>query len=260
MLVVPRPGVVGPNNCGRVEEGFTVPLRPALRSTAFGEDRPGLASEAPRFLQEGGRGVHDPAPASATLYGLRPQIVLRGTVNPSSRWHGWGPRTALRAKGAWRDECAHHPPVALSAWAWAERSFPPSPHRLSAWRRPCPVLPSRRAGERRLVLRTGGPRESRASPWAMTVSGARQAVPQLMEERDRWSSVGQSAAEGGGAKRWPEEDHRFLSLPPARKGVATPAQGPPLQRRTIDSSPFHPQQKGAADCPPRAATPFRSPF
>ena len=45
-------------------------------------------------------------------------------------------------------------------------------------------------------------------------------------ERARWSSGGQSAAEGGGAKRWPEEDHRALSLPRARKGVATPAQGP----------------------------------
>ncbi len=27
------------------------------------------------------------------------------------------------------------------------------------------------------------------------------------------------------AKRWPEGDRRFLSLPPARKGAATPAQG-----------------------------------
>ena len=44
-----------------------------------------------------------------------------------------------------------------------------------------------------------------------------------LRERDRWSSGGQSAAEGGGAQRWPEEDHRFLSLPHAR-GAAIPAQ------------------------------------
>ena len=47
----------------------------------------------------GGRGAHDPAPASASLHRLRRQTVLRGTVNPSSRWHGWGQRTAPRATG-----------------------------------------------------------------------------------------------------------------------------------------------------------------
>ena len=35
--------------------------------------------------------------------------------------------------------------------------------------------------------------------------------PSSWRERDRWSSARQSAAEGGGAKRWLEEDHRFLS-------------------------------------------------
>ena len=75
----------------RVEEGLTVPLRSALRSTACGGDRPGLASEPPPLLQEGGRGPHDPAPASASLYRLRRQTVLRGTVNPSS-----GPAHTLR--------------------------------------------------------------------------------------------------------------------------------------------------------------------
>ena len=101
----------------RVEEGSTVPLRPALRSTAFGGDRPGLASEGPPFLQEGGRGVHDPAPASASLYRLWRQTVLRGTVDPSSRRLVWGPMDALRAMGAGREEYSHHPPPARSAWA-----------------------------------------------------------------------------------------------------------------------------------------------
>ena len=38
-----------------------------------------------------------------------------------------------------------------------------------------------------------------------------------LRERDRRSPVGQSAAEGRGAKRWPEGDRRFLSLPHAKR-------------------------------------------
>ena len=45
----------------------------------------------PSLLREGGRGVHGPAPASASLHRLRRQTVLRGTVNPSSGRHRWGP-------------------------------------------------------------------------------------------------------------------------------------------------------------------------
>ena len=35
--------------------------------------------------REGGRGAHGPAPVSASLYRLRRQTALRGTVSPSSR-------------------------------------------------------------------------------------------------------------------------------------------------------------------------------
>ena len=45
-----------------------------------------------------------------------------------------------------------------------------------------------------------------------------------LRERDRRSSVGQSAAEGRGAQRWPEEDRRSLSLP-REQGAAIPAHG-----------------------------------
>ena len=56
------------------------------------------------------RGVHGPAPASASLHRLRRQTVLRGTVNPSSRQRvGGGANGPLQ--GALR--------------AWVERSFPP---------------------------------------------------------------------------------------------------------------------------------------
>ena len=70
---------------------------------------------------------------------------------------------------------------------------------------------------------------ARQSPPQARAGGVRLQRTRL-RERDRWSSAGQSAAEGGGAKRWPKEDHRFLSLPHATKG--------------------------AAHCPPRAAHPF----
>ena len=47
-------------------------------------------------------------------------------------------------------------------------------------------------------------------------------------ERDRWSSEGQSAAEGGGAKRWPEEGRRSLS-PSGRQTKEPPS--PPRDRQ-----------------------------
>ena len=157
----------------------------------------------PKPGREGGRGIHSPAPGSASLYRLRRQTVLRGTANPSSRQRVrgstngrlWGPLVEREAHAIHlpthlstmahlllrlqRKRRSQHPPMSHSVWACAGRSFPP----------PCQSPPARAGGVR--LHRT------------------------RLRERNRWSSGGQSAAEGRRAKRWPEEDHRLLSLPHA---------------------------------------------
>ena len=103
------------------------------------------------LLLVGGRGAQGPAPVSASLYRLRRQTALRGTLSPSSRRHVGGAEwtTALRGtlggrsisrppapapsqQGLGRKGHSRHPPISRSAWAWACRSFPPSHQSPSA--------------------------------------------------------------------------------------------------------------------------------
>ena len=201
--------------CRRVEEGFTIPLRPALRSTAFGEDRPGLASEAPPFLREGGRGVHGPAPASASVYRLRradcpprdrePLFTLAwlGATDRSPGYRGGegrvfpsSPHGPLSLGGA--DAHPTHPQKPLSMGATMSGSTEPS------WRGVAVVL---RRG------RSYGEAEQRA-----------------------YLPTCQSPPKPGRAV------FGSLSLPPARKGAATPAQGPPTPSSPrSDRSRGHPK-------------------
>ena len=170
-----RPGLARPSPLvfsERVEEGSTVPLRPALRSTAS------------------------------------PQTVLRGTVNPSSRQPcGVGPDGPLQGV----------------LGAWAEGSCPPSVQKLRQleWRRAtAPYVCLHFNPTYRPSTVSYGEADQNAYPPSCQCPpspGGRCSAPKnRLRERDRWSSGGQSAAEGGGAKRWPEEGRRSLS-PSGRK-------------------------------------------
>ena len=127
----------------------------------------------------GGRGVHGPSPVSASLYRLRRQTALRGTVNPSSRRHVKGAeRTALRGTGARRDECSRHPPTARSAWRGGVR-IPPtrkSPLSLGA-----PVSGSTKqpGGSETMSLQKSGPEESSPRRRPRAASKEHQAAPAL---------------------------------------------------------------------------------
>ena len=165
--------------------------------------------------------AHDPAPVSASLYRLRRQTALRGTVSPSSRRHGrGGQRTALRATGAGRDEYSHHPasgPLSMGASV----SGPTGPswrgRRWSSGRSSPTAKPSKSAHP---PTRQSLPKPGRA------VFGSREHARGRGIDGPPEDSLRRSRR----AKRWPKEDRRFLSLPHATKG--------------------------AADCPPRAAHPF----
>ena len=232
---------------------------PAWRTRIAG--RRGGASEPPPLLQEGGRGAHDPAPASASLYRLRrrPPGIGVCALSPLQEGgrvaHDPAPASASlyrlraadcpprdreplftlawlgatdRSTGAGRDEYSHHPPTAHSAWAGGAHSQLPI-KAPSAWGRPCLDLPSRRGGERRLVLRRGSPRESRARRWAMAVSGERRLFPSSWRE--------------GEAVVFRKE----LSYGEAEQRAYLPTrQSPPKPGRAVFLSPSRRQKKGAA--------------
>ena len=110
-------------------------------------------------------------------------------------------------------------------------SFPPARAVLSAWE----------------VQRAYSDLHAKAPP----SPGGRCPAPEqhAQGERDRWSAGGQSAAEGGGAKRWPEEDRRSLSLLHTRSryprlGPTTPARG-----TSCTSSPTHKDKDHSAPDP-----------
>ena len=167
----------------------------------------------PRLV--GGRGIHGPAPASASLHRLRRQTVLRGAVNPSSCRHAGGAEWAtLPGTLARREAHAIHLPTALSAQAGAETSVPTSAHvplnvglggegahshppakAPSACGRPCPVLSGSRGGQRQWPTRGAveGKVGQSAGPGLRAESV--RLFPSSWRERDRWSSAGQSAAE-----------------------------------------------------------------
>ncbi len=51
------------------------------------------------FLRVEGRGIDGPPPASASLHGLRPQTVLRRTIDPSPYLRSLEPNTARPGLG-----------------------------------------------------------------------------------------------------------------------------------------------------------------
>jgi len=124
-------------------------------------------------------------------------------------------------RGLGQKRNSHHPAKTLT--------YPPAPA-PQACRRQCPLLPSRPGGQRewpcrgaahRKEVQDAGPaRQAKALPKS---PGGRCSAPRTVSrERDRWSSGRQSAAEGRRAKRWLEEDHRFLSPSTRNQRAVTP--------------------------------------
>jgi len=129
-----------------------------------------------------------------------------------------------------------------TAFGKAEQSADPptcqSPPSVGA---PVSGLPSSRGGQRQWLPRDAVKEKVVQDARPKRRAKSARLLPRPWRERDRWSSGGQSAAEGGGAKRWPEEDRRFLSLLHARKGVATPTTQEGYQsctRTSISASPL----------------------
>ena len=219
----PSPFARGWKRGSRSRSGQRFALPPSAETARDWRPLPACALSP---LQEGGRVAHDPAPASASLYRLRAADCPPRDREPlfTLAWLG----ATDRSTGAGRDEYSHHPPTAHSAWAGGAHSQLPI-KAPSAWGRPCLDLPSRRGGERRLVLRRGSPRESRARRWAMAVSGERRLFPSSWRE--------------GEAVVFRKE----LSYGEAEQRAYLPTrQSPPKPGRAVFLSPSRRQKKGAA--------------
>ena len=188
-----------------VEEEFTVPLRPALRSTAS------------------------------------PQTVLRGTVNPSSRWHSWGAtdrspgygggagqispssaRGPLSLAGAGAD--SHLPAKVLLRPSRARRlpTHPPKPPPSPGGR--CSAPKNTLEGEGSMVLRRAvrGRR-----PWSEALTGGGPSIPLLptcKRSPNRWTTsplAGSRARPAHSRRQWlrrrpPYHLRACLKCPPRR--------------------------------------------
>ena len=140
----------------RVAVAVAILHLPPVVLVCFQEVTPwGVGSEA-SLLRVDGRAAHGPAPVSASLYRLRRQTALLGTVSRSSRGlGGGGRRTALRGVGGlggwvfptdWvfthrvggaRGEDLAHPYLTLGALGWEPYPMPPSSARDT--NRPSPI-------------------------------------------------------------------------------------------------------------------------
>ncbi len=169
--------------------------------------------------------AHDPAPASASLYRLRRQTALRGTVSPSSRRHGRGgngPLSGLQGRGG-----TNIPTI-----------LPAAP---SAWGRPCPVRPVRRGGG------GGGPPEG--------------AVRRRSRAKALTHPPAKAPPSPGGRCSAPENTLEGEGSMVLRRTVCGEAvERSAGRRRTADSCPFHTQQKEQQTALLGRPTPFRLSF
>ena len=168
----------------------------------------------PFFLLVGGRGSHGPAPASASLYRLRRQTVLRETVRPSSRRHGWGANR--RSTGAGREEYSHHPPTARSA----RRGRVPIPTH--------PQKPPKRGGARVRFYRTVG--EARDNGSSDERSAGKQGKAPGQARRAR--ALGRERSD------FPTHGGRGIDGPPEGSLRPKAVERSTDRRRTVDSSPL----------------------
>ena len=229
-----------------------------------------------------GRGVRAPSPfARGWKRGSRSRSGQRFALPPSAAdcpprdreplftlaWLG----ATDRSTGAGRDEYSHHPPTAHSAWAGGAHSQLPI-KAPSAWGRPCLDLPSRRGGERRLVLRRGSPRESRARRWAMAVSGERRLFPSSWREGEAvvfrkelsygeaeqraYLPTRQSPPKPGRAVFGSREHARGRGIDGPTEGSLRPkaVERSADRRRAVDSSPLPDAKKKEPPSPPTGGT------
>ena len=142
---------------------------------------PGGGFRPPLFLREGGRGIHGPAPASASLYGFAADCLPRDCepLFTSACWEG------MVALARWRDAHAIRLPTALSAQPGEETlvQHPPMSHSAGPGRKVIPTTPPKppkpgRAvfGSRERARRRGidGPPEDSLRPKAVERSAGRR--------------------------------------------------------------------------------------
>ncbi len=177
-----------------------------------------------------------------------------------------GARTALRARGAGARRIFRSSARKRSAWALRLADSHLSAKAHSAWGRRCPVY--RTAGNGKAVWPYGNAVNRSAGRAATGRSESPPTSPAHLgsRERDRWSSAGQPAAKPIKAlthrpANAPQEPGRavFGSTEHARgRGIDGPTQGSPRpkaversadRRGTVDSSPFHTQEKESGRVP-----------
>ncbi len=145
-------------------------------------------------IQREGRGIHGLPSASASLYGLRPQTVLRRTIDPSPYLRSVEPNTARPGLGGFG--------------AGVGMTFPPKPSTPLA------------------AVRWGPPSHADV-------------------KRGSRSRARQSAAEGGGAKRWLERDREPLFHPRAQGAPYPTARKSLLEQVQKRGIGFDEQRLGA---------------
>ena len=200
--------------------------------------------------REGGRGAHGPAPVSASLYRLRRQTALRGTVSPSSRRRVGGmdgPLCGHVREGEFRLHSHPDPPPLCTSRA--DRSFPQSAHVRSAWAlagRLCPAArqsPSAWVGQ---VARSHPPAKSPPLPSArgtcsvlssgyrwLALSSRHEGAAVLPWGVRRWCRQSGSLQESRSESRGAGSGAGKRSEPPMHvgRGIAGPPEGSPRRSR-----------------------------